>query len=112
MTIAERIRLTRQQKGLSQKELSEKAIINLKSLSRYELGTSIPPADVLKAIADALNVASDVLLEDNIQTTIIDKELLKKIEMIQYLEPKEKTIFNAFLDMIIRDYKAKKAYAS
>ena len=112
MTIAERIRLTRQQKGLSQKELSEKAIINLKSLSRYELGTSIPSADVLKAIADALNVASDVLLEDNIQTTIIDKELLKKIEMIQYLEPKEKTIFNAFLDMIIRDYKAKKAYAS
>jgi transcriptional regulator with XRE-family HTH domain len=112
MTIAERIRLTRQQKGLSQKELSEKAKVNLKSLSRYELGTSVPPADILKSIADALNVASDVLLEDGNQANIIDKELLKKIEIIQHLEPNEKTIFNAFLDMMIRDYNAKKAYVS
>lgn len=112
MTIAERIRLTRQQKGLSQKELSEKANVNLKSLSRYELGTSIPPADILKAIADALNVASDTLLEDDSQINIIDKELLKKIEIVQQLEPKEQNIFNAFLDMVIRDFKAKKAYTS
>lgn len=44
MTISERIRLIRQQKDVSQKALAEMADVNLKSLSRYELGTSIPPA--------------------------------------------------------------------
>jgi transcriptional regulator with XRE-family HTH domain len=113
MTIAERIRLVRQQKNLSQKELSEKSGVNLKSLSRYEVGTSIPPADVLKAIADALNVSSDALLEDNTtDNSKIDKELLKKIEIIQNLESKEKNVFNAFLDLMIRDYKTKQAYTS
>lgn len=112
MTIAERIRLTRQQKNLSQKDLAEKANINLKSLSRYELGNSIPPADILKAIADALDVVSDVLLEDNLTAPNIDKDLLKKIEIIQDLDPKEKTVFNAFLDLMIRDHKAKQAYVS
>jgi transcriptional regulator with XRE-family HTH domain len=32
-----------------------KSEVNLKSLSRYELGSSVPPADALKAIADALD---------------------------------------------------------
>lgn len=112
MTIAERIRLIRQQKGLSQKELAEKAAVNLKSLSRYELGTSIPPADVLKDIADALDVTSDSLLEDSHSNTTIDKDLLRKMEIIQNLDAKEKSVFNAFVDMMIRDFKAKQAYAS
>tara|TARA_B110000858_G_C17752355_1_gene450330 strand:+ start:1144 stop:1365 length:222 start_codon:yes stop_codon:yes gene_type:complete len=34
-----------------------KSEVNLKSLSRYELGSSVPPADALKAIADALGVS-------------------------------------------------------
>jgi transcriptional regulator with XRE-family HTH domain len=111
MTIAERIRLIRQQKGLSQKELSEKALVNLKSLSRYELDSSIPPADVLKQIADALGVTSDVLLGDE-QTQITDKDLILKMEVIQQLAPKDKNVVYTFLDMVIRDHKAKQAYAS
>ncbi|MTI23641.1 helix-turn-helix domain-containing protein [Fulvivirga kasyanovii] len=35
---------------------------SLKSLSRYELGTSIPPANALKEIANALGVSADALL--------------------------------------------------
>ncbi|WP_294230012.1 helix-turn-helix transcriptional regulator [uncultured Chryseobacterium sp.] len=77
MTIAERIRLYRQQKGLSQTELAEKSQVNNKSLSSYELGSSIPPADALKNIADALGVSSDALLNDE-TVSIKDKELLKK----------------------------------
>lgn len=111
MTIAERIRLTRQQKELSQKELSDKSGINLKSLSRYELGSSIPPADVLKAIANALGVSADFLLNDN-QVQINDTELLKKFEAIQDMNGDTKKLVNHFLDTIIRDFKAKQAYTS
>lgn len=111
MTIAERIRLYRQQKGLSQAELADKATINNKSLSRYELGSSIPPADALKSIADALGVSADALLSDDV-TTIKDKELLKKFEVIQDMNEEDKAIVTRFLDLTIRDYKAKQAYSS
>lgn len=109
MTIAERIRLYRQQKGFSQAELAEKAAVNNKSLSRYELGTSIPPADVLKNIADALGISADTLLSDDV-TTIKDVELFKKFEIIQDMDEDDKSIVLRFLDLTIRDYKTKQAY--
>jgi transcriptional regulator with XRE-family HTH domain len=109
MTIAERIRLYRQQKGLSQAELAEKSTVNNKSLSRYELGSSIPPADALKNIADALGVSSDTLLSDD-ATTIKDVDLFKKFEVIQDINDEDKSIVLRFLDLTIRDYKTKQAY--
>jgi transcriptional regulator with XRE-family HTH domain len=112
MTIAERIRLFRQQLKLSQTELAEKANVNIKSLSRYELGNSIPSADVLKAIADALGVTADALLSDE-QITIKDKELFRRFEEIQSMQDDDtKNMIIRFLDLAIRDSKAKQAYAS
>lgn len=112
MTIAERIRLIRQQRKMSQTDLADKSGVNLKSLSRYELGNSIPAADVLKAIADALEVTADTLLSDD-QVSIQDKELFKKFEQIQQMEDDEaKKMIIRFLDLAIRDAAARKAYAS
>lgn len=111
MTISERIRLTRQQKNMSQKALAEVAGVNLKSLSRYELGTSIPPADVIKKLADALKVSTDTLLSDE-KINIQDKELLRKFEIIQDMKGEtKKTVLN-LIDLAIRDFKARQAYAS
>ncbi len=110
MTIAERIRLYRQQKGLSQAELAVKSQVNSKSLSRYELGSSIPPADILKSIADALGVSSDALLNDDI-VSIKDKDLLEKFEVIQEMNDEDKAIVTRFLDLTIRDFRTKQAYS-
>ncbi len=111
MTISERIRLTRQQKDMSQKALAQVAGVNLKSLSRYELGTSIPPADVIKKLADALKVSTDTLLSDE-KINIQDKELLRKFEIIQDMKGEtKKTVLN-LIDLAIRDFKARQAYAS
>jgi len=111
MTISERIRLARQQKNISQKVLAETADVNLKSLSRYELGTSIPPADVIKKIADALQVSTDTLLSDE-RVDIQDKELLKKFEVIQNMTGEtKKTVLN-LIDLVIRDFKTQQAYSS
>lgn len=111
MTIAERIRLIRQQKNISQKELAEMAEVNLKSLSRYELGTSVPPADVIKRVADALKVSTDALLSDE-TITIKDKELLKKFEVIQNMTGETKQALLKLIDLAIRDHKAQQAYLS
>lgn len=110
MTIAERIRLYRQQKSLSQAELAERSGVNNKSLSRYELDTSVPPADALKAIADALGVSADALLSDDV-VALKDKELLKRFESIQDMDGEDKTMVVKFLDLVIRDFNAKKVYS-
>ena len=111
MAISERIRSSRKAKNISQVELSELSGVSTKSLSRYELGTSIPPADNLKLIADVLGVSTDYLLgEEN--TTIKDKELMHKFEVIQDMNGEDRKLINKFLDLAIRDYKARQAYAS
>ena|GEM_PF-3691221 len=74
-------------KKLSQIELANKSGVNLKSLSRYELGTSIPPANALKLLAD------DV-------TTVKDLELLRKFEVIQQLTGETCSVVNTFLDRL------------
>jgi len=112
MTISERIRHTRQQQKLSQLDLAQKANLSPKSLSRYELGTSIPPADSLKAIANALGVSADYLLDDE-AVQIKDKELYKKFEAIQNMKNDDtKKMILSFIDLAIRDSKARQAYSS
>ena len=110
MTISERIRIVRQQKNISQTKLAKITGINIKSLSRYELGASNPPANAIKSIADALEISTDYLLSDK-DVKIKDKNLFKKFELIQNMNGKTKEIVTTFLDLIIRDYKAKKAYS-
>jgi transcriptional regulator with XRE-family HTH domain len=110
MTIAEGIRLTRQQRKLSQNELADKSGVNLKSLSHYELGMSIPPADVLKKLADALEMSADALLTDDV-AMVKDTELLRKFEVIQELSGESRSVINTFLDIVIRDFRTKQAYA-
>jgi len=111
MTISERIRLIRHQKNISQKELAELSEVNIKSLSRYEIGTSIPPADVIKRLADALKVSTDTLLSDD-NVSIKDKELLKKFETLQDMTGETKRTVINLIDLAIRDFKAKQAYSS
>jgi transcriptional regulator with XRE-family HTH domain len=110
MTIEEGIRLTRQQRKLSYTEFADKSGVNLKSLSRYELGMNIPPADVLKDLADALEMSADALLTDDV-AMVKDTELLRKFEVIQELSGESRSVINIFLDIVIRDFRTKQAYA-
>jgi len=111
MTIAERIRLARQQKNISQQELAKLSGLNNKSLSRYELGTSIPPADAIKAIADVLGVSTDSLLSDE-KIDIKDRELFKKFQIIQEMNDDTKLMVVKFLELAIRNFQARKAYGA
>jgi len=111
MTIGDRIRTCRLNKKLSQTDLAEASGVNLKSISRYETNASIPPADLLKNIANVLEVSVDFLLGDE-SIEVKDKALFKKFEIIQQMSGNSKLVVEHFLDMAIRDFKAKQAYAS
>jgi len=60
--LAERIKMLRKEKGLSQTELGELVGIAKQSVSNYESGMRIPSYIVLKKLAIYFNVTSDYLV--------------------------------------------------
>lgn len=60
--VAKRIRAIRKSLGLSQEELAERAGIHRVSIAKYESGNTKPTIQNLDKIAEAMNVATDVLL--------------------------------------------------
>ena len=59
----ENLLIARRRKNLTQKELAERIGISDLKISRYERGDTIPKADVLKKLANELDVTMDFLLE-------------------------------------------------
>ncbi len=57
MTIGEKIKYLRKQKGLTQTELSELTGIHQVSITKYEKGKMIPQPDQLQKIVEALGVS-------------------------------------------------------
>lgn len=111
MTLGEKIKYVRKKRKLSQSELADAANIYQKNISRYELGISIPSALVLKKIAQVLEVSTDFLLsEETREGSIEDEELKEKFMELQHVAGKNKEMAILFLDLLIRDYKTKKAY--
>lgn len=59
---SDRLRLSRQRAGLSQRELSQIIHISQQTYSKYENNITTPNPETLSLIADALGVSSDYLL--------------------------------------------------
>lgn len=80
-TIGERINYVRRKKGLSQKDLGKAVEVEDKTIKRYENNKSNIPIDMLKKIAEVLDVSSDYLLglEDLESTDITYKKIHKII---------------------------------
>ncbi len=67
--------------------------------------------DAAKKIADAFDVSLDYLVGEGANASY-DKEMIKRLEAVENLPPQEKDRIFHFIDLIIRDNKAKQAYAS
>lgn len=57
-----KIKLLRQRKGMTQKELAEKLRVSQQNVSRWETGEVIPRIDKLKLIAEALECSVNDLI--------------------------------------------------
>lgn len=70
MTVGERIRTARVQRGMTQKQVGERAGIAEPTIRKYELGKLNPKYETLQKIASALNVSTTYLqgYEDSIES--------------------------------------------
>ncbi|ALO13776.1 Putative PBSX repressor [Salinivirga cyanobacteriivorans] len=109
MTFGERIISLRKKLKWSQDELAKKIGTSAPIIGRYERNEIKPSIETAKNIADSLNVTLDYLLGGS-NSAVLDKELLKRLEDIESLSQEDKDKIYYFIDMAIRDAKARQAY--
>ena len=72
MSFGKKLRSLREEKRLSQVELSKKLNITNQALSQYELGKRIPDAEMIIRIADFFDVSVDYLLDRTNERITVD----------------------------------------
>lgn len=98
--LSENIKVLRKKKGLSQEELAIKLNVVRQTISKWEQGLSVPDADLLIAISEALDTSVSTLLGETIEETPAEdlKMISEKLEVINLQLSKQrkaklKTIF-------------------
>lgn len=75
LTIGERIKKYRNEKGLTQEELSKILLVSRSAISNWEIGRNYPDLDSIVLLSDIFEISLDELLkEDNTMVTRISKE--------------------------------------
>ena len=90
MTIGEKLKKTRNDKGMSLRELATKVELSASFLSQIEQGKASPSIENLKKIAHTLDVRISYLIEDE-EDDIRNIEFIKK-ENMKFLESKDSNI--------------------
>lgn len=105
LSLGEKIRMLRQEKGLSQVLLEKKSGVNSKLLSKYENGRIIPTADTLRKIAESLETSADYLIFDNVPkdgpNRIQDLDLFEKFKEVEKMDTESKNIIRSLIEAII-----------
>jgi transcriptional regulator with XRE-family HTH domain len=113
MAIGDKIQTLRKQHGWSQQQLAKKIGTSGPIVGRYERGEMTPSVEVAKKLADTFDVTLDYLVDDTGRAAEIkDKAMLRRIMEIQALDTEDQKTIVHVLDSLLRDAKAKKAYAS
>ena len=66
MTLGEKIKYLREEKGVTQQKLADELNLNRVTVTGYEINRRIPDIYTLKKIANYLEVTVDYLLEENL----------------------------------------------
>jgi transcriptional regulator with XRE-family HTH domain len=105
MTIGEKLKRLRNEKGLSQLALERLSGVHCKLLSKYENGKVEPTADTLRKISQALGVTSDYLIFDNAPldgiSQLKDLELFEKFKEVENMSVENKTMIKNMIDALL-----------
>lgn len=99
----ENIKAIRTSKGLSQQELAVKLNVVRQTISKWEQGLSVPDADLLIALSDALETPVSTLLGETVVETETDglKAISEKLEVINLQLAQRKTTRRKLLHWVL-----------
>jgi transcriptional regulator with XRE-family HTH domain len=111
-----RLRELRVARRLSQEDLGQLADLHYTHVGRYEREEAQPSAAKLSALANALGVSSDYLLngshEDYARASFEDEELLRLFQRANELTPENKEMLKRFVRLLFNDQKLDELAAS
>ena len=97
----------RKQKGMTQQQLAERVGVHVQQLKRYEGGISQPTLDVIRNMAMALGVSSDMLLFGKDERGP-DEALKLQFEAVSRFDPESKKVVQQVLDSMILQQEARR----
>jgi len=105
ITLGQKIKQLRDEKGLSQNELEKRSGVSSKLLSKYENGRIMSTADTLKKIAEGLDISADYLIFDNVpkdgRCQLNDLQLFERFKEVERMPDEEKLIIMHLIDAVI-----------
>jgi transcriptional regulator with XRE-family HTH domain len=105
ITLGQKIKQLRDEKGLSQSDLEKRSGVSSKLLSKYENGRIMPTADTLKRIAEGLDISADYLIFDNVpkdgRCQLNDLQLFERFKEVERMPDEEKLIIMHLIDAVI-----------
>jgi transcriptional regulator with XRE-family HTH domain len=100
-----RLTTAREAKNLTKQKLGEVVGVHHSQIGRYEKGEASPAAEVLKKMANALNVSTDYLMNgttaDLAAENINDKTLINQFNRIAELTEENKTVVSKLIDAFL-----------
>lgn len=103
----DRLAALRKERGLTQCQLSDRVKVHVQQLKRYEAGTSQPTLDVIRNLATALSVSSDLLLFGKDERGP-DDDLKLQFEAVSRFDPEEKQVVRSVLEGMILKHEARR----
>ena len=99
----ENIKAIRKSKGLSQQELAVKPNVVRQTISKWEQGLSVPDADLLIALSQALETPVSTLLGETVMESEADRlqAISEKLEVINLQLAQRKTMRRAIIRWLL-----------
>ena len=110
-TLGQRIKATRKERGLTQKELAQRMGFSYQQLNKYEGGFSVPSADQLQSFSEKLDVSADFLLtgQHPNSTSPTNLRLAERLRLAEKFPADDQETVIKLLDAMIVQYRAKSA---
>ena len=106
MLFADKMVYLRRQSGCSQEMLAEALNVSRQTVSKWELGTSLPTTDMIVALSDYFHVSTDFLLRDDFQIDDSDglaQVVIKFLNSAQDMDRVSKELVMIAKDGVIDD---------
>ena len=105
IAFGKRLTAAREAKPLTKQKLGEVVGVHHSQIGRYEKGEASPAAEVLKKMANALNVSTDYLMNGTVADlaaeNINDKTLINQFNRITELSEENKVVVSKLIDAFL-----------
>jgi len=110
---SKKMRECREAKGWSQSALAKQMGVHHSLIGKYERGEVKPNIDIVQKMAQVLDTTVGYLLGETEDKNVLkDPAMLKRLNDINSLPPKDKEALLLNIDAFLRDAKTRQAYAS